>query len=574
MNTIQHLVFPNGSDNTLDNMFFRGEKVRFVMGHYSLCMGSEVSFDTYFNSLSVKTWVQDCGLNRFSYTVQGNGEALLKVIHYDLENGETLLHVSKYQLSESPISVHLDLSEIPRSGIVYAKLIALSDLTIREASWQTPESPRREVRIGVVITHFNRQEVVKTTIESLRHIRQLKDKLSIVIVDNSKSLGIDSDRLVTVIPNNNLGGSGGFMRGLCFLKENKKATHALFMDDDATCNLESIMRTHNILSYLVDGEQCIAGTLMKEEHPNLIHERGGIYRNSDFVTSYAWYDMFKVNDIVASEEGDSHLNYGAWCYFAFPLSEAKLFALPFFIHGDDVLFSICNRLKITTHLGIFANIDDFVGKESPFRVYLDTRNYMIITMLLNDSITPHIKRYSRAYLNYLFSHQYDNVYAMRRGLRDAYKASWFEDIEEPSKLFNQTSDLKNNVFKPVDLKNISNFKYCRSNRESLGLRVSRFLTIGGLLIPHKNKTVVCRLNIDNWRPYFYYKTFLFYHENSKRGYFAKYSLFKYVKLLLLGLWDFWSIRRNFHLRKRNLMKEVDYLMTEAFWRKVFGDFLE
>ena len=89
-----------------------------------------------------------------------------------------------------------------------------------------------------------------------------KNKVSLNVVDNSQNLPeIDG---VNIIPNENLGGSGGFTRGLMHLKENGSYTHCLFMDDDASCEVEGIKRTISFLEHALDHKTALAGAMLSK----------------------------------------------------------------------------------------------------------------------------------------------------------------------------------------------------------------------------------------------------------------------------------------------------------------------
>lgn len=570
MNTIQNLVFQRKNDNFPETMYIRGSGYVSCQDQIILKKTGFVAFDTYFNSLSLKTWKLDCGIQALFFNITGEGDALIKVMVNTRNKREHVLSINRLSLSKSETTIPIDIQNVSQESIVYAKIYALTDLRIDNINWKVKEEPRREVNIGIVITHYNRNSVVKKTISTLRNSSEVKNNnVSIILVDNSNNLDVESDDFVKVVKNKNLGGAGGFTRGLCYLTDIRDYTHALFMDDDAECSVESIIRTIKILSYFKDDKKCIAGMLLKEECPQLIHERGGIYNVNEFKVPYHGYDMEKASDIVASENGDNNLNYGAWCFFAFPIQEVKYLPMPFFIHGDDVLFSILNKLEITTHLGIFAIVDDFVGKESPTRIYLDTRNYLLITMILNSDIKPHLDRYLNVYKDYLFSNQYDNVRAMRRALADAYNFQWYNDAGEPKVLFNKVSNLTRNVLSPLNINNIKKTVTCKSGKERALARFVRCITLNGMLIPHRNKTAICRLGIDNWRSKYYCKSFIFYHERTGRGYFSKFSRMELMKLSLLGCLDAIYIRKNFYVRKKHLRDELKFLTSRSFWNDLF-----
>ena len=71
------------------------------------------------------------------------------------------------------------------------------------------------------------------------------------VVDNARNLELEPTNAVvtTVVPNRNLGGAGGFARGLMELRDEGWATHVLFMDDDVTFEPEIVARIIALLSF-------------------------------------------------------------------------------------------------------------------------------------------------------------------------------------------------------------------------------------------------------------------------------------------------------------------------------------
>ena len=70
------------------------------------------------------------------------------------------------------------------------------------------------------------------------------------MVDNGRTLSAEEIQTehVMVHPNLNVGGAGGFTRGMLEAMDHKeKPTHVLLMDDDVMILPESLIRTYNLL---------------------------------------------------------------------------------------------------------------------------------------------------------------------------------------------------------------------------------------------------------------------------------------------------------------------------------------
>src|SRR5204863_6262006 len=146
-----------------------------------------------------------------------------------------------------------------------------------DAAYVTSDPPRK-VRLGIVITHFNRQAQVVPAIGRIQRALldrpALRELLTLTVVDNSRNLGLASGDGVEVIANRNLGGTGGFVRGLLSLIDGGRHTHALFMDDDASCETESIARCLALLQYARSSALAVAGALLRALEPWRLLEKG------------------------------------------------------------------------------------------------------------------------------------------------------------------------------------------------------------------------------------------------------------------------------------------------------------
>ena len=80
-----------------------------------------------------------------------------------------------------------------------------------------------------------------------------------------------------------MGGSGGFTRGLMYLEDEKSYTHCLFMDDDASCEIESIRRAYALLQYATTEKFAVAGAQLREAAPSICMKNQRNLLNSAFL---------------------------------------------------------------------------------------------------------------------------------------------------------------------------------------------------------------------------------------------------------------------------------------------------
>lgn len=391
---IQRIIFPEQPDGQkVPSLYYRAQPTDLTIHGetaFTLKAHREIVFDTFFNALSLGAWHEYTDIEHFSLDVQGQGHFVLKV-HYATLDDETQalttqLVYEKEVCLPTKGTVSCPLTQpagMLAEGFFYVSLVAMSDTHIDLCAFVTEDTPTHDVKLGLVITHFNRQPYVQSTVTRLsqRFLSEYGDRAKLVIVDNSKNLALtgDVDSAIEVLPNPNVGGSGGFMRGLLHLKD-AGFTHCLFMDDDASCEVESIRRTYCLFAYAKAGvRQAVSGILMKEELPHLVLERGAIF-SKGYVGVSAMTDNRVWREVMSSDALRSKANYGAWCFFAFKLEQVRHYAYPFFVRGDDILFSLQNDFKICTLNGIATWVDDFGVKDTLISKYLGLRAQLILNI--------------------------------------------------------------------------------------------------------------------------------------------------------------------------------------------------
>ena len=85
---------------------------------------------------------------------------------------------------------------------------------------------------------------------------------------------------VTIYPNMNAGGAGGFTRGMIeILKANENGagvTHVLVMDDDIVLDTDVLLRTYTLLSLRKPeyADVFVGGAMLRLDRPNIQVENG------------------------------------------------------------------------------------------------------------------------------------------------------------------------------------------------------------------------------------------------------------------------------------------------------------
>ena len=101
---------------------------------------------------------------------------------------------------------------------------------------------------------------------------------------------------ITIVPNINAGGAGGFSRGMIEVLKNRDSehyTHILLMDDDAIVEPDLLVRIYGFLSTVKEiwKDITIGGALLREDYPYLLLCAGEWWKKGKTVNTEANLDL-------------------------------------------------------------------------------------------------------------------------------------------------------------------------------------------------------------------------------------------------------------------------------------------
>ncbi|MDX1779814.1 MAG: hypothetical protein R3256_00700 [Thalassovita sp.] len=237
-------------------------------------------------------------------------------------------------------------------------------------------------RLAISITTFKREAEVRDTVARLESFLAdfpYRDHIRLQVVDNGQSANIQPSEITTPYANPNLGGAGGFARGL-IEAEAAGCSHCLFMDDDASFHMENIARCYAFLTLARDPNAALAGAMINTTVKWAMWENGAVF-NTSCRPLHTGVDLRERDQLLDMEFDSVHDDYptlyGAWWFFAFPIAAARHYPFPFFVRGDDISFSLANDFRISTLNGVVSFQQDFTEKESAQTLYLDLRNHLL-----------------------------------------------------------------------------------------------------------------------------------------------------------------------------------------------------
>ena len=351
--------------------------------------GGMADLCTFFNAFSHRKWRDLTGLEDVALRLRGMGTVTIVIAVYVPEG-------AAWEIVRREVTLRDTCEDIPLPllSTLGGELLGLhvhggaADACLASAEWITRCPPRRAVSLAAVITTYGRQRLVRQAIAAFtNHIcgEAPLGSVELYVIDNEGTLEPTRSKDLTIIRNLNLGGAGGFTRGLLEASDAGRFSHVLFMDDDATCEAESVRRTIALLAYLTDAKAAVAGAMLLADRPCIQHEKGALLDRSGR-PKQCWLSNKHDKDLTRLEalcdnERDEPVNYGGWWFFAFPLAAVEKLPFPFFVRGDDVHFSLSNRFPVVTLNGIATWCDSFGTKLGPATEYLTYRAWLALSLM-------------------------------------------------------------------------------------------------------------------------------------------------------------------------------------------------
>lgn len=397
---LQNIVLPN-NERCKQNikLFCRTESMIYDPIEGALTMGrcQKYDFATYLNVFSLRKW-------------KGYSEIKNVVLHIEIEGMLRINYVAYH------LDVYNPVRELLRAEVITcakktvvewmypdidADMIAFEIETLSDGKFycgyfwgEFDEADVHEVNLSLATTTFRKEEFIKRNIallreEVLEQDDEMKNHFQIHVIDNGRTL--DSKEFncdgITVHPNKNVGGSGGFSRGMIeTMHQEQKATHVLLMDDDVLMLPESIKRTYRLLTVLRPEYQdyFISGAMLRYEQMNQQHEDiGFVHGDGSYGPVKDQFDLYQLSEILRCNDDylEQKNTYAGWWYCCIPMTaiEKNGLPLPLFIRGDDVEFSLRNNARFITMNGICVWHMGFTYKFSAsMELYQVHRNSLIL----------------------------------------------------------------------------------------------------------------------------------------------------------------------------------------------------
>ena len=372
-----------------------------TQGEWEMHGAGTFDFSTYFNSLSVRKLKQFTKAKSFTLHLELKGAAcevqqtMGDAFAHDpieVEGVHRGLSASRqWQSVDMPLTITDDMV------IVGFIIRTEGSVDIRNSYYELEiDGDLNDVELVLSTTTFKKEAFIERNIGLVKEqIVESADPIAkhfhMYVMDNGRTLDAEkltSDR-ITVIPNDNVGGAGGFTRGMITaMEQDPKATNILLMDDDVAVSPESIKRTYNLLRILKEEhrEDMVSGAMLNYEvGEDQWEDIGNMTPQGTFAGCKPGMRLTLFEDLIYNEmftptKWQRNNMYAAWWYCCVPISviEKNGLPLPVFVRCDDAEYGIrCKTGFITMNSLCVWHMSFFERYNAAVERYQTTRNTMI-----------------------------------------------------------------------------------------------------------------------------------------------------------------------------------------------------
>lgn len=620
---LQKLLLPDARSGADQAMYLRTDGCADERG-VRLNRGQSLSLDTYFNVFSIEKWIKYTRLSNLRLRLSLTGRFRVRVFCKRLtadgvvsglvDEREGLGDGRDAGRDAGGVEIGLPCAGSER-GVYCCELEALEDgCVFTGGAYETdlPECELNPVSIAVDICTFRREAFVTRNIALLNdEIIQnpssaLYGCLELFISDNGQTLDASSlsgDR-VHIFPNRNVGGAGGFTRGMLEIlkrKEQRGFTHVLLMDDDVLIHPDALERTCRLLQMLKPGYlgKTIAGAMLRLDHRFIQHENGAFWNGRYTESAHSFLDMRRLECVLRGEdESADPVNFNAWWYSCIPIGKISPdnLPLPLFIRFDDVEYGLRTGSDVLSLGGICLWHEPFEQKYASSMDYYHMRNGLIINAFHRPDIggVKAALEMIHMVLSSLVRYRYGSVALILRAANDFLKGAdhmlsldaealhkelmaasqKFLPLDQLSVPFDPSvyAECYRRFDAPIErvLRGEPEIKAVRSRAPKEQFkRLIRWVTFNGLLLPAKGDYIVHPV-MNHTSAFFRKRAVLNYDPVGRKGFVSERSVRRSFALLFKSAWTGVRLAVRHAAVCEDFRRRRADLTGVEFWTKYLG----
>ena len=551
---IQNIILPTSAYERTRLLYVKGYE-----GHFPIFLsrGEEIDFRTFFNLFPSEKYRNYAGLDHVILRLDCKGNPMVEISRYggNDDSIESFRYTGDHRI---------ELGDECLLGMIIKA--DESDIIINGGYLYSDSEDVSDIHLAHVICTYHREKDITEKLDWIcsecNNNPFMKNHLKVYVIDNGNTLDYHDD-CVNVIKSPNLGGSGGFSRGMMEAINDGISTHLTLNDDDAMLDPETIRRTMAFYSLLKDErkETILGGTIFDKDNPLSVHEAGAFCKSGKLYFNEGM-DPTTVEGCMQVEnglKGDEDDAYIAWCYMSMPCSVVREngLSLPVFFQCDDVDFSLRIReLSKITMCGICV-WHPFLKIHSVNKEYFGIRN--MLTAMASNSLMD-CSTVKNAFLNTMVSVgccRYKTAEAQLKALHDFRTGPErvFGMIEKGYSLF-----IEYEANEPVVEKKLATRNIVHSKRFNI-------MTFNGILFPSIGNL---ETDMSSYETYLFYRKGIIYYimPNGKEA-VCKRSLIKAMTLTSKIVWNIVMIMIRRNGINHRYSKAAVYYSSEKKWSELF-----
>lgn len=340
------------------------QKLQQVLGRrrYRVVASRRTSFGTYFNAFPASYWRRWTTVRSVRLRVAVEGAATVFVYKSNAKGNPQRVEsrVIAPDQGRTEVVVDLALEGFVDGGWYWFDVIAAErDVVVESAQWETDVADdARTGSMTVAVTTLNRPDDIVALLEQLGSEDELLDRLdAVLVVDQGTKHAEDAEgftqaelRLggrLRMIPQANLGGSGGFSRGMLETLDAGVSDYVLLSDDDVRIEPESLLRASTFAD--LAQRPTIVGS-----HMFSMYERSFLHSMGERVQPWRFWwgpvikdsDGYKLDESSLRTTPELHrridVDYNGWWQTLIPVDVVRRLGLsmPYFIKWDDAEYGL------------------------------------------------------------------------------------------------------------------------------------------------------------------------------------------------------------------------------------------
>ena len=319
--------------------------------------GERLSLASYFNAFPAAYWQHWTDVRTVRLDIETKGVGTVALMRSSARGTFTTI---ESETRDGTFAFEVPLDRFGDGGWLWAEIDAtVGEVELVSASWRVPRVDRdRRTKLTVGITTFNMPgECIKQANRFLSEPEVLERVAEIIIADQGTRNVVDTagyeqvqealGSKLRVIRQPNLGGSGGFSRGMFEMLRNPESDYVLLLDDDAEVEPEGVLRAISFADRALR-PTIVGGHMLNLNERTILHSMGEKVNPYKFWWESVDEELSEIDLAQRTIRTDPSMNrrvdvnYNGWwmCLIPKVVVEKIGLSLPFFIKWDDAEYGL------------------------------------------------------------------------------------------------------------------------------------------------------------------------------------------------------------------------------------------